>query len=100
MSDEEDSQMLDLLKSRMLFKPLPYDVWVDLRRAREDIPLFFSNEGEWLKKCETVRERRIKAQRTIYKWIIPIIYRPGSDSAKRLVESSWKKTCELSQEKK
>jgi hypothetical protein len=35
---------------------------------------------------------RIRAQKRIYFWIIPILYRPGSDSAKRLSEASWQKT--------
>jgi hypothetical protein len=35
---------------------------------------------------------RIRAQKRIYFWIIPRLYRPGSDSAKRLAEKSWKKT--------
>jgi hypothetical protein len=36
--------------------------------------------------------RRIRAQKRIYFWIIPILYRPGSVSAKRLAEASWQKT--------
>jgi hypothetical protein len=35
---------------------------------------------------------RIRAQKRIYFWIIPRLYRPGSDSAKRLAEASWQKT--------
>ena len=35
------------------------------------------------------------AQRKIYYWIIPIIYRPGSESAKRLALASCKRTYEL-----
>jgi hypothetical protein len=35
---------------------------------------------------------RIRAQKRIYFWIIPILYCPGSDSAKRLAEASWQKT--------
>jgi hypothetical protein len=35
---------------------------------------------------------KIRAQKRIYFWIIPILYRPGSDSAKRLAEASWQKT--------
>ena len=40
--------------------------------------------------------RRIRAQKKIYFWIIQIIYRPGSESAKRLVEKSWQATQKLS----
>ena len=35
---------------------------------------------------------RIRAQKKIYFWIIPKLYRPGSESAKRLVEKSWQNT--------
>ena len=35
------------------------------------------------------KARRIRAQKKIYFWIIPILYRPGSESAKRLAEKSW-----------
>jgi hypothetical protein len=35
---------------------------------------------------------RIRAQKRIYFWIIQLLYRPGSDSAKRLAEASWQKT--------
>ena len=35
---------------------------------------------------------KIRAQKLIYFWIIQRLYRPGSDSAKRLAEASWKAT--------
>ena len=34
--------------------------------------------------------RQLRAQKKIYFWIIKIIYRPGSESAKRLAANSWK----------
>ena len=40
-----------------------------------------------------VEARKLRAQKKIYFWIIKILYRPGSDSAKRLAESSWKQVC-------
>ncbi len=36
--------------------------------------------------------RRIRAEKRIYFWIIPRLYRPGSASAKRLAEASWRTT--------
>ena len=38
-----------------------------------------------------IEVRRIRAQKLIYFWIIPRIYRPGSESAKRLAKASWQK---------
>ena len=34
--------------------------------------------------------RKLRAQKKIYFWIVRILYRPGSESSKRLSESSWK----------
>ena len=39
--------------------------------------------------------RKRRAQKKIYFWIIKILYRPGSESAKRLSENSWKNVCDL-----
>lgn len=41
--------------------------------------------------------RRIRAQKRIYFWIIPRLYRPRSESAKRLIEKSWQDTVKLKQ---
>ena len=34
-----------------------------------------------------------RAQKKIYFWIIPRLYRPGSESAKRLAQKSWDNVC-------
>ena len=39
--------------------------------------------------------RKLRAQKKIYFWIIKIIYRPGSESAKRLAAISFKKILTL-----
>ena len=38
---------------------------------------------------------RIRAQKKIYFWIIQRLYRPGSESAKRLAEKSWQRTVQF-----
>ena len=38
---------------------------------------------------------KLRAQKKIYFWIIQRIYRPGSESAKRLAEKSWQATVKL-----
>ena len=55
--------------------------------------IFFERPTELAIKAfqEKYREaRRIRAQKKIYFWIIPILYKPGSESSRRLAEASWK----------
>ena len=43
-------------------------------------------------KLKYKQAREVRAQKKIYFWIIPRLYRPGSESAKRLAEKSWQAT--------
>ena len=46
-------------------------------------------------RSKYMEARKLRAQKKIYFWIIKKLYRPGSESAKRLSEMSWKNTCKL-----
>ena len=52
------------------------------------------NMTSFYKKYQEVH--RIRAQKRIYFWIIQRLYRPESDSAKRLAYASWLETQKLS----
>ena len=55
---------------------------------------FLNGVNITLFRSKYMEVRRIRAQKKIYFWIIQRLYRPGSDSAKRLTELSWKHVCE------
>ena len=80
--------------------------WVYGQRHREnDKPAIEYSNGHkyWFLKGVNITSfrskymevRKVRAQKKIYFWIIQRLYRPGSDSSKRLVQQSWKKLDKL-----
>ena len=69
--------MHDKLK---IYPILPYE-------SREWVSSYIN----FMDKYKQVREKR--AQKKIFWWIIPLLYKPGSTSARNLAQKSWEQTC-------